>query len=48
MKKVYEAYDVFAATNEWPRDYIYYGLTPQQPKDLSIEILRKVWCILNY
>ena len=32
MKKVYEAYDVFAATNEWPRDYIYYGLTPQQPK----------------
>lgn len=48
MKKVYEAYDVFAATNEWPRDYIYYGLTLNSQKDLSIEILRKVWCILNY
>ena len=32
LKKVYEAYDIYNSTNNWQRDYVYYNITPANPK----------------
>lgn len=32
LKKVFDAYDIFASSDGWQRDYIYYDLTPSKTK----------------